>query len=584
MIFTVALCCGLSVSAFAVQANLSDISGQYWSDTGKTFTSIDFSAGSFPLSYTTNFVSDSSLKIANGFYVTGGIPSFVSSGDRFYFKYILPYSDYGNFESASYIFYGSSISYSSRINVDYLNKTATLTNSVLSYPFKSSDFNYSFITDSSGNAIGFSFDVAYLRSCGSIRIYNYYNSTVSAVFTTTYSSYDDLIISTEPISDTPTYTPTITASASNITSTTIDFSIEVTGMNPAKTYNIRMDGTTAGGEEISEIIGTITGQENYSISSEMGPFEPNTTYPATYVLLEDGVEVSSYFLTFTTLPPEYDPQLSISPFSVTSNTMTCQIDMTDFDPSGSYRLYYDLALYEDVGDTSSSVSKGYSNQIGIVSGISDFTGYHRFTDLTPGTEYYVAWTVEDLATGTAVPVVDSVTFTTLDDGSGGGGSGSSDDSSGILLMILNKVSAILDTLNGGQSEGILASINEKLDALIDTLANPEEQQLEDNFKDSLIEVNNNFFGDDAPGQAVRVSDVGNLANTQGTVKTIFQSDYTVSDFFALFSDSSFFGWFSAETAMDLNPLAYGSPSAADLDDPYNMQEYYDNLEKVRGKK
>lgn len=405
-----------------------------------------------------------------------------------------------------------------------------------------------------------------------------------------WSNYDILNIDTgavafygsQPVPVDPPVVPTLSVTATDITSTTADITFDATGLDPSKEYQIRME--AVGDSSISGIIATFSGSETFNETVHTTDLTPDTVYSFKYTLIEDGVDTSAVStLTYTTLPFVYDPELSVSVFSVTTNTATCQIDMAGFDPSGSYRLYYDLALSEDVGDTSSSISKGYSNQIGTVSGVTNYTGYHRFTDLSPNTEYYVAWTVEDMATGTAVPVVDSVTFTTSDDGSGGGGAGSSDDSSGILLMILNKVTAILDTLNGGQSEGILASINEKLGALIDTLANPEEQKLEDNFKGSLTEVNNNFFGDDAAGQAVTVSDVGNLANAQGTVKTLFQSDYTVSDFFGLFSDNSFFGWFSIETALDLNP-SYGSPAVVDLDDPYNMDIYYENLEKVRGKK
>lgn len=484
LVFTVALCCGLSVSAFAVQYSASDVGGSYMSNyDGSIAKYTQFDVGSFPLSFSTVFPSSVTQTSPKQIF-TLSLPQVIPAGKTFYFRFMFP-DVHSSFDiPGSYTFSFSSsgavFTPTSFFDVDLVNLTLHPNDSVIEL-IDPSSFSSGFIFDESGSPVGFNVSGVLLSDFSVFQCSVLLgNTSYPYIVETTFTSYNDIIFSDSPI-----------------------------------------------------------------VSSSV-----------------------------------YNPQISASQFSVTSTTFTSQVNLTGLDPTKIYRPYW--SLYE-VSDLTTVISSGYSNQIGDVTGVEDYTGYSRIVDLKPGTEYLINWNLYEVGSF-PVPTASEIRFTTLSDGSSGGGSGSTDDSGGILLMILNKVSAILDTLSGGQSEGILASINEKLGALIDTLANPEAQQLEDNFKESLTGVNDNFFGDSAKGQAVTVSDVGNLADTQSTVKNIFQSDYTVSDFFALFGDSSYFGWFSVETAMDLNPISYGGVSAADMDDPYNMQAYYENLEKVRGKR
>lgn len=368
------------------------------------------------------------------------------------------------------------------------------------------------------------------------------------------------------------YSPTITATTSNVTDTTVDLAINVTGMNPAKTYNVRIDGTTADGEDLSKVIGTITGQETYSDSATLGPFTPNTYYRATLVLVEDGVDVSSSLISFTTLPDDgdYNPQISAIQYSVTSDSFMSQVTMTGLNPAHTYKLHYGLYDYDADGNEQ-LVSSGYPPDFGEISGVRSFTGYHQLTDLTPNTDYLIQWLAADLTDNSIVVSLSNVEFTTLDDGSGGGGSGSSDDNSGILLMILNKVSAILDTMNGGQSEGILASINEKLDSLIATLANPAEQAIEQSFQETTQYVADNVFGGESDLK-VTTSNIGDVASIASTGKQLFGVSSTVGDFLGLITGETGFAWFSEETKSGLTSVDSVSVAFYSFEDTHSKEE------------
>lgn len=799
MIFTVALCCGLSVSAFAVEYNLNSFNGYYQTPaTG----GINFSAGNFPLSLsgTTSYTSSGSGARIYWVLKASSLPEDVT----YYFKLYFPVSSAtSGVKTFEINFYGGDSSDYTTLVYDYASNVLTF-NEIGSdnnaYAFR--DFSYAPIY-SGETIVGVSFSGVKNSNIFEpiIGSYFYFKSGFNT-FKSAFQSYDDFIVSTEPIVDEPVYNPTITATTSNVTDTTVDLAIDVTGMNPAKTYNIRIDGTTADGEDLSQVIGTITGEETYSTSATLGPFTPNTTYRATLVLVENGVDVSSDSIEYTTLPYMYSYNGYLAPASPITNEQRNPVqlmyeydgdvylassgrafilsgnniifrrdslassnviyklngtiwELYNSDPapltallgdadgfiwsntdvlsnSGLYfadtsiQTHYPARYYSFNGtvlpwpneldrsfrydvlwkiggsyywmasdsnytireavmytgeDSTISVlfkyngdkwewqetfpagdnvcSGGFAgfiwsnhdirnergiyfagsdqvevegpdadrdylpsltvnvNSVDSSSAMFDVTVYDADPEATytiewsvyragtqvdtgvgssimeGGTSYKGQWALSGLASGTtystlfelyadgeSTGVMQSVSFTTNVGSSTEqpditetptGGYESDKDYGPLLTLMLNEL------------YHLRYDIVPDLKSIVQTLANPAEDKVAVNNEPLLNEINNVLYNEAGNGNALTVSDIGDLADIQGVFKGIFSGDYGFSDFLDLFSDDSFGSWFSSDTAMNLNPTAYGSPSAADLDDPYNMQAYYDNMEKVRNK-
>lgn len=209
------------------------------------------------------------------------------------------------------------------------------------------------------------------------------------------------------------------------------------------------------------------------------------------------------------------------------------------------------------------------------------------TSLTPETEYTLEYVL--LENGEEASVSASETFTTL--------AAEADDpvDDTETLSLLSAILAAIGDQNDRQEqehesllttlsslwirlryiEEFSANIWESVKALAPSA---EETALKEASKETTQAVTDSLYADDAPTK-VTASDVKDVATSGNAVVNTFDTGTTVGDFFSVFSDYVFTGWFSEETRANLDSVNAVSTFGLG-DDPYNHDSYNKNMEAL----
>lgn len=112
----------------------------------------------------------------------------------------------------------------------------------------------------------------------------------------------------------------------------------------------------------------------------------------------------------------------------------------------------------------------------------------------------------------------------------------------------------------------------------DLVPSKEESALKTATAETTKAVADTVFAEDAPTK-VTASDVKDVASSGKEVINAFDTGTSVGDFFAVFSDYTFTGWFSEETRSNLDSVNSVSTFGVH-DDPYNHDSYTKNMEAL----
>ena len=126
-------------------------------------------------------------------------------------------------------------------------------------------------------------------------------------------------------------------------------------------------------------------------------------------------------------------------------------------------------------------------------------------------------------------------------------------------------------------DGFEESIVSAVSALA-PVPDPAETALKTATAETTKAVADEGFAEDASTK-VTASDVKDAATSGKEVVNAFDTGTTVGDFFSVFSDYVFTGWFSEETRANLDTVNSISTFRAD-DDPYNHNSYNKNMEAL----
>lgn len=206
--------------------------------------------------------------------------------------------------------------------------------------------------------------------------------------------------------------------------------------------------------------------------------------------------------------------------------------------------------------------------------------------LSPSTEYTVEYQLSK--DGEYTGVSQTVTVTTAADsgsgsgdgtGDGGGNSGSCTECPSILSAILSAITNQSTFLIDWKQDWIsrMDSLETTLSKLI-PVPDPVETALKESVKETTKEVTDTLFADDSPTK-VTASDVKDVASSGKAVINTFDTGTSVGDFFSVFADYTFTGWFSEQTRSNLDTV--NSVSLFGIDnDPYNHDSYNKNMEAL----
>lgn len=117
------------------------------------------------------------------------------------------------------------------------------------------------------------------------------------------------------------------------------------------------------------------------------------------------------------------------------------------------------------------------------------------------------------------------------------------------------------------------SIEENLGRLAYVFASDDELELRDSADPGVASFK------DAFGGGAKAKDIGQMKNTFNDVEAMFDTGFSINDFFgSLNSDSSWSAWFTSTTASALD----ATPTVMSVrgEDTYNHQAYYDHLAEV----
>lgn len=242
------------------------------------------------------------------------------------------------------------------------------------------------------------------------------------------------------------------------------------------------------------------------------------------------------------------------------------------------------AIYSVKGSLSSGGTEIRSSTSDVFSG-SSAVFHNTLANLSPETEYTLTYTLLENDVETTVSA--SQTFTTL-------ASATADDSvdeteslsllAAIYAAIVNQNDvhlAMYDSIGNmlGHIWLRLRYIEENTGQLVALLTpSAEENALKEVTSETTQAVVDTVFAEDSTTK-VTASDVGDMADSGKAVVNAFDTGTTVGDFFSVFTDYVFTGWFSEQTRANLDSVNSVSTFRVD-DDPYNHDSYNKNMEAL----